>query len=388
MDTTTIIHEDWELLIKYFPPNWQEKAKELGALKRCRKIPSPAVLLRVLLIHLAEGISFRSTAVYSQEAGLCDIKDTGLTYRLHNAQEWFHWIALGLLEQLKTENAPDAVFKKFTPRLVDSSMISEPGPTGSQWRLHYCFRLQNLHCDTFEITTQKEGESLCRYSVAPNDLMMGDRNFCKRKGIVHVLDNQGQVLVRYHSLCLPLFNRQGKELSLLPYLRSLTADSIGDLDVWFKHPVNGRLIKGRILAVRKSLEAAEKAKKEIDQDAVKKQRKTRPETYEYAEYIIVFTTLSRHYFSGKELLDMYRYRWQIELVFKRLKSIIGIGHIPKSNPESCKAWLYGKMILALLTELFHREAELFSPWGYPLCRNRSPCGQLQIAGKQKSLARI
>ncbi len=371
MDTSTIIHEDWEILLKYLPPDWQEKAKELGALKRCRKIESPDTLLRVLLIHLAEGISFRSTAVYSQEAGLCDIKDTGLTYRLQHAQEWFHWIAQGLLGQLSSENEPGVVFKKFTPRLVDSSMICEPGPTGSQWRLHYCFRLQNLSCDTFEISTQKEGESFCRYSVEPNDLMMGDRNFCKRKGIVHVLDHQGHVLVRYHSLCLPLFNRNGKELAILPYLRTLTADSIGDVDVWFKHPVDGRLIKGRILAVRKSLAAAEKEKKEILHEAAKKKRKTRPETYEYAEYIIVFTTLSRHYFSGEELLNMYRYRWQIELAFKRLKSIIGIGHIPKSNPENGKAWLYGKMILALLTELVHREAELFSPWGYSLFGKRS-----------------
>jgi hypothetical protein len=210
--------------------------------------------------------------------------------------------------------------------------------------------------------------------------MIGDRNFCKRKGIAHVLDHQGQVLVRYHSLCLPLFNRKGQELSLLPHLRSLAADDIGDWDVWFKHPLTGRLIKGRIVALRKSLEAAEKAKKEIHREAAKKQRKTRPETLEYAEYTIVFTSLSRHYFSAKEVLDLYRYRWQIELVFKRLKSIIGIGHLPKSNPANGTAWLYGKMILALLTELVRREAELFSPWGYPLRRPPSRGRQLLAAG--------
>jgi hypothetical protein len=373
METSTIIHEDWELLKKFFPPCWQEKAVELGAIKRCRKVNSPETLLRVLLIHLAEGISFRTTSVYSQEAGLCSIRDTGLTYRMRKAQDWFHWIAKGLLEQLNTKPAPALGFKRFTPRLVDSSMICEPGPTGSQWRLHYCFRLQGLLCDTFEFTTQKEGESFVRYVVEPDDLMMGDRNFCKRNGIVHVLDNKGHVLVRYHSLCLPLFTRNGQEFSLLPHLRSLTVDSIGDWDVWFKHPADGRLIKGRIIAVRKTMEAAEKEKKAIRHDASKKKRETRPETYEYAEYTIVFTTISRHYFSGEELLARYRYRWQIELAFKRLKSIIGIGHIPKSNPENGKAWLYGKMILALLTELVHREAELFSPWGYPFSGTVKDC---------------
>jgi len=366
MNTTSKIREDWVIITKLLPQGWEEQAKLSGAFIRGRKIESPETLLRVLLIHLAEGISFRSTAVYSQEAGLCDIKDTSLTYRLGQAQEWFHWIDLGLLQKLQTENAPKVIFKRFTPRLIDGSIIKEPGPTGSQYRLHYSFRLQDMHCDTFEITSQEEGESFCYYTLAPNDLMMGDRNYCKRKGIAHVLDNQGHVLVRYHSLCLPLFNRNGKEFSLLPHLRSLKADETGDWDVWFKHPDDGRLIKGRILAVRKSAEAAEKAKQEILQEAVKKQRKTRPETLEYAEYTIVFTTVSRHYFTAKELLEMYRYRWQIELAFKCLKSLIGIGHLPKSNPENGKAWLYGKLMLALLVELLHREAELFSPWGYPL----------------------
>jgi len=366
METATIIHEDWELLKKYFPLHWQEKAAELGAVKRCRKVDSPETLLRVLLIHLAEGISFRTTSVYSQEAGICDIKDTGLTYRMGKAQDWFHWIAIGLLKQLSAKPEPTIVFKKFTPRLVDSSMICEPGPTGSQWRLHYCFRLQGLNCDSFEITTQKEAESFCRYSVAPNDLMLGDRNFCKRKGIAYVTDNQGHVLVRYHSTSLPLFDRQGKRFELLPRLRSLQGTETGDWDVWIQHPVDNSLIKGRILVLRKSKVAAEQAQKELRQEASKKSRKLKENTLEYAEYIILFTTLSRHYYTGQELLDMYRYRWQIELVFKRLKSILGIGHLPKSNPENGKAWLYGKMILALLTELLHREAELFSPWGYPI----------------------
>ena len=366
MEKTSIFHEEWVTVTSFLPIGWQDKAKELGALIRRRKIDNPDTLLRVLLIHLAEGMSFRTTSAYAEEANLCDINDASLIHRLRASKEWLHWLAQELLKRINTIPSPDNFSRKFNIRLVDSSMINEPGATGSLWRLHYCFRLDNFSCDTFEITTQHEGESFQRYPVEKNDLLIGDRNFCKRNGIVHVLNNQGHVLVRFHSTSLPLFNRRGKRLEILPLLRSLADGEAGDEDVWFKDPNDGSLVKGRILALRKSKEATEKAKKEIRKDASRKSRNLKPNTLEYGEYIILFTTLNRHRFSGEELLTQYRYRWQIELIFKRLKSIIGIGHLPKSNPDSSIAWLYGKMILALLTELLYREAEFFSPWGYPL----------------------
>ena len=63
--------------------------------------------------------------------------------------------------------------------------------------------------------------------------------------------------------------------------------------------------------------------------------------------------------SGGGFFILYRWRWQVELVFKRLKGIIGVGHLPKKDPESCIAWLYGKMFVALLVERLYREADFF-----------------------------
>ena len=183
---------------------------------------------------------------------------------------------------------------------------------------------------------------------------------------MHVIENQGEVLVRFHSTNLPLFTRNGTALSVLEKLRSLKGDEAGDWDVWFRAPNDNHLVKGRICALRKSKESIEKAKKDIVKEAKKKGRKLKPETLEHAEYIILFTTVNRHNFKGENILSLYRGRWQIESVFKRVKGIIGIGHLPKYNPESCAAWLYGKLVVALLVERLYQEAEFISPWGYPL----------------------
>lgn len=110
------------------------------------------------------------------------------------------------------------------------------------------------------------------------------------------------------------------------------------------------MVKGRLCSLRKSQEAAEKAKTQLWQTASKKGHTLRPETLEYAEYITVFTTPTRHVFKGLTLLSLYQARWQVELVFKRLKSIQGVGHLPKQDQDSCLAWLYGKMVVTLLVE--------------------------------------
>ncbi|MCE5335041.1 MAG: transposase [Desulfobacteraceae bacterium] len=91
-----------------------------------------------------------------------------------------------------------------------------------------------------------------------------------------------------------------------------------------------------------------------------------PETLKYAEYVSVFTTVNRRFLKAEDVLGLYRCRWQIELVFKRLKSIIGLGHLPKHNKESCAAWLHGKLFVALLIERLYQGAEFF-PRGGILC---------------------
>jgi len=47
---------------------------------------------------------------------------------------------------------------------------------------------------------------------------------------------------------------------------------------------------------------------------------------------------------------VYRLRWQIELAFKRLKSLIRIDRIPTQTEAGGLSWLYPHLILAMLTD--------------------------------------
>jgi len=361
--------DDWEILLSFLPAGWAQKAFELGALARKRKIVSPETLLRLLLIHLADGKSLRTTAAYCHEVELCNINDVSLLHRLRASEDWFRWMSQKIVKDLKGAEPLETIGRKFRVRVVDGTAISEPGSTGSDWRVHYCLELPTLQCDTFTITGMETGEDFQRYPVEQGDLLIADRGYCKRQGICHVLEHDGDVLVRFHSSNLPLFTYKGGPLEPLKCLRTLGAGKYGDWNVWFRSPQDNQLIKGRLCAIRKSKEAIELTQKKLRTKASRQQRELRPETLEHAEYVSLFTTANRFCLKAEDILNLYRDRWQIELVFKRLKGIIGIGNLPKQNPESCIAWLQGKLFVALLAERLHQEAEFFSPWGYP---NYSP----------------
>ena len=82
--------------------------------------------------------------------------------------------------------------------------------------------------------------------------------------------------------------------------------------------------------------------------------------------MFVWTTVPSPVTHPTEIMEYYRIRWQIELAFKRMKSIMGLGQLPKTSDASARAWLHGKLFIAMLIERLLEEVESFSPWGYRL----------------------
>ena len=123
-------------------------------------------------------------------------------------------------------------------------------------------------------------------------------------------------------------------------------------------------LTARLCLIRKSQAAAARAQKKLQRRASKQGAVLQPQTLLYANYVMVLTTFPQETFPAELILESYRFRWQIELVFKRFKQIAQLGHLPKYDQESAKAWLYGKLFVALLTEKLIQHASALSPWGY------------------------
>ena len=168
-----------------------------------------------------------------------------------------------------------------------------------------------------------------------------------------VLAQGGDVIVRHQGANFPLLDRTGKEFDLLAALRGLQAHQPGTWPARFA--AAGRSWEVWLHGVRKSAAAAQHAKEELRKE---RGAGVQPQTPELAEYVVALTSLNPATVAALRVLFLYRGRWQIELVFKRLKSLLGVGELAKYDPDSARAWLQAKLLTALLLE---REAFLFSP---------------------------
>jgi hypothetical protein len=263
----------------------------------------------------------------------------------------------------------------FQVRAFDATTVKEPGKTGSLWRIHYSVCLPSLACDFFKLTEtegQGTGESLTQFPVETGDYILADRGYSTAKGIRYVVAKGAYVTVRVNTASLPFHNRQGKPFDLLAAVSSLKRT--GSAQSW---PVlvleAGSRMQGRLCVIRKSQHAIQCAQTTVRKTATRQGRHVKPCTLEYAKYVILFTTFPEKTFTAQKVLQWYRIRWQVELVFKRFKSLAQLGHLPKYDDESAKAWLYGKLLVALLVEKLIAHAESISPWGYGL--EESPATQ-------------
>lgn len=362
----TVMDEEWEVLTTLLPEGWRELARKTGAMRRARGgVKGPEALLQLLLMHVATGLSLTQAVARARVQGIASVTDVALLKRLRHSEGWLRELARRMFEASRFAHVLASPPKGHRLRAVDATTIEEPGATGTDWRVHYCLSLPDLRCDFYELTDASGGETYKRIPISQGDIILGDRGYGHRDGVAHVLQHGGDIIVRLNSTNFPLLDPEHDEpFALLKNLRGLRGNRPKEWAVRFTG--GGTTWNARLCAIRKSAAAAEKAKKKIQKAARKKSKSLRAETLEFAEYVFVLTTLSRSTLGTRGVLGLYQARWQIELCFKRLKSLLLLGHLPKRNDESARAWIQGKLLTVMLVERLCDEARFFSPWGFRL----------------------
>jgi DDE family transposase len=320
-------------------------------------------LLRLLLMH-GSGLSLEQTALRAKEQALGLLSAVALFKRLRHSGAFLQQLALRLLEQVQQRAQATPWPGGYRFRIIDATTVKEPGPTGSTWRLHYSLRLPDLYCDHFELTNLEQGESFKRWQASANEVLLADRAYSHRAAVGALLEQGVKVVVRFNGRSFPLLTNNHQPFALLKHLRSL---KIGQVKEWqLRFEAGQQHWPIRLCAIRKGRLAAERAKRKTRARAQRKQQQLQADTLELGEYILVLTNLEPEAWSGANILELYRCRWQIELAFKRLKSLLKLGHLPKKDPDSARAWMQLKLLLALVTEKLCYDARFFSPWGYRL----------------------
>ena len=354
--------DEWKIIEGLLPSGWEDAAREQKAFRRVRYTSAPGALLRLLLFHAVNGSGLRETVVQAKAAGLESMSPVALFKRMKNSGRWLEWIAARLAGQVRER--PRAMGSRRL-RVIDSTTIQRPASTGTDWRLHYTVDLCTLRCDWQELTDAKGAELLERAPVERGDVVLADRNFLRPLGAQHVVAAGGDLVVRLRWTHARLTDPDGRPFTALSRARPLRVGQVGDWSVRLPVP-DQQPIEGRVVAIRLPAPLAANAERRVRRASQRKQTQLDRRSLEAAHFVLVFTTLSRDTLDAAGVLELYRCRWQIELVFKRLKQLLKLGHVPHKQPAVARSWLSAKLVASLLLETLYRNARSFSPWGYSI----------------------
>lgn len=319
-------------------------ARTHKALLRKRGVRSADALLYLALLYGPGKMSLRSVAGYATEAGIADLCDVSLLDRLRNAGDFLADVLDKLLADRRGDQPTDG---RLQLTLVDGSTVSIPGSNGSDWRLHARYEPVRGCFTDLSITEATTAEALCCVAVRPGDVLVQDRGYARVRNFAHARAHQADFITRIGWRSVKLFNASNEPFDLIAAL-SETGQPIVEHAVLIgagRAPVAARLIIARMPS-----EAAEQQHRKLRRKASRKGHKTDPRTLKAAGYMMLLTSLSSERASPAEIVRLYRLRWQVELAFKRLKSLGGFADLQATDPRLARSWLLAHLIAAVLIE--------------------------------------
>lgn len=334
-------------IIELIPKGYEEACWDTKAMSRKKGIQNEKTLLKFCMYY-AYGHSLIDVKNYAEAFHNITISDVGFSKRFINCNEWIKWILQQMAEEkvvLKYEKPTK--LDEYRVLAIDASDVANKGAVKQIWRLHYAVNPFTMNSEMFKITPQKNGESLTNFSLKPKDLVLADRIYATITGIEYCLNSGADFIIRLRNKAFKIYDNEGNEIILSDLFKTMNG-SYGEFTVYYQDKEK-ELKPIRLCVKEKSEEAKEFEKKKTKRTESKKQKKISEDTKFTHNYFFVITSLDKS-FTCEQILELYRIRWQVEMVFKRYKSILGLGSIPTKTAPSTEAWLNCKMMIAMLIE--------------------------------------
>jgi len=305
-------------------------------------------------------MSLRSTAAWAGAIELAKISDAGLIYRLRQSATWLEWLVAKALEGASPPSTQGRLI-----RILDGTNVAKAGSKAKKgnkvWRVHSAFDLPLERFSHFVLTDEKGAERLDRAPVVKGEIRLGDRGYMHPDAIANVIEAGGDIVVRAGWKSAIWLDAQDGRIDLIAALREAAPQGSMDRPIFVKRK-NGQRLALRLITVKKSPEAAEKARRQARRAAQQEGYTVSKATLEAADWVILVTSLSADAYPAKDILDLYRLRWRIEIAFKRLKSLIGLAAPPGLRDASAKPWVLAHLLIILLLEPSVDELEDSPHW--------------------------
>lgn len=336
---------DFRALVGLLPLGWRERMRQMRLITDHPDtvLDDPDELMHLVLLHIGCDLPLRQTVRWVQQAGGPHCSHVTLHRKMRRLGPFLQEAVAAMADQRLDSRGERWAGYELTA--LDGSVVVSPGPTGGGGRLHVALRLADLGVVGAQVTATDEGETLRRFAWSAGQLVIGDRGYANPVGIGHVVSQGADVLVRVNRGSLPLVGEDGEPIDLLSWVRSLRDRRPHHRAAIVHDRATDSDIHGRLVAVRlpadKVAAAKHRVRREVGDD---------PDALEFSEWLLLFTTAPAKRLADTQLIEAYRLRWQVELLFKRWKSLCHLDKLPNYRKDTLVSWLTGKLLLLLCAE--------------------------------------
>lgn len=341
--------EGWSNLVRSLSKDvdLEASAQSSGALVRRRQVKSASDLLRLVLGYAVCDWSLRLLGMWCVLWGVGSLSRNALRKRLRHCRQWLGQLIVAVLVGRSVRLPAKAGLRL---RLQDATVVSRGGSQGTEWRIHLSLDLERGSLAGVEVTDAHGAETLARFAVQPGEIRIADRGYAYSRGLWAVLADGGQIVVRINWQNLPLEDENGTRLAVADWLREVDKAGlpVQEKAVWLSTP-QGRFPL-RLVACALPPDKVAAARRRAQQAARKKKHTLDARTLLAAGFVILVTNLPATDWSAREVVELYRFRWQVEMYIKRLKSLLVLDGLRAQDPELAQTYLLGKLLGVLLLE--------------------------------------
>jgi hypothetical protein len=320
-----VLGDSWATeVVPRLPAALDAQAQLLRAFLRVRGIQTPSDLLRALLALVLSGCSLRGLGAWATLIDLASLSDVAWGNRLEAASPWLLWLS-GTLLAASVATAP---LPLATPRirLVDTTRFRAVGGTGDDQRLHLAYDFVAGRMDAVSITDRHTAESLAWLTLTPHEIIVADAGYGYRRNIALLHAAQADGVLRVYLPTFPLETDDGVPFDAVAWLRQQQA-AVVEWQGYCRY--QRQRYRVRLVASKLPPEQRSAAERRSRTRASRKQRRVSAQRLLLAGWQVLITTLhDGERWPAAEVLRLYRARWQIELVFKRIKTLIATQVIP------------------------------------------------------------
>jgi Transposase DDE domain len=231
--------------------------------------------------------------------------------------------------------------------LVDASCLHQPGGTGDDWRWPLAYDVLAGRMAQVHVTDRCGGERLDRYTWQAGDVIVADNGYGYRRSVAVAVQQQADVIVRIYPATFPLETEAGTPFNVLRWLRQRGGPE-REWQGWCRW--EGRRYAVRLVAAKLDPAAAQRARHRRHRKAQKAGRAITAPTLAVAGWLLLITTLAAGTWSTADVLYVYRARWQVELVFKKMTQLLHLNQIRTKHPTSVEATVRALLVAWALHE--------------------------------------